>query len=227
MARIVEIVDSTHERARGTAATTVVVDVIRAFTTAAAALDAGARRVVCVETVAAAQELAASRPGALLAGEEWGLPPAGFHAGNSPLELAAAPVAGRDVVLRSQNGTAALAAAVAAPRLLAAGLVNVSATARWIGRHGDREVTIVCSSDGDEDRACAEQLAEALAGRAPGVHRARLRAAAAEHVAVWRRFHEPAAVRAFERDVEACLTLDVYDFAMLAASRVPLTLQAA
>jgi 2-phosphosulfolactate phosphatase len=80
-------------------AVTVVVDVIRAFTTAAAAFAAGAQRVICAESVEQARALATVRPSALLAGELWGLPPADFDAGNSPHELCARDLRGRDVIL--------------------------------------------------------------------------------------------------------------------------------
>ena len=71
----------------------VVVDVLRAFTTAAYAFAAGARHVYLVAGVdeALAFKAASRRPGD---GEEHGRRPAGFDFANSPTELAAADVAG-------------------------------------------------------------------------------------------------------------------------------------
>lgn len=200
-------------------AVTVVIDVIRAFTTAAAAFAGGAPRVICAETVDQARVLAAARPGALLVGELWGVPPEDFDAGNSPCELLARDLRGREVVLVSQNGTPALAGAAGEPRtVLAAGLVNLAATVRWITARRASDVRIVCSDDADEDRVCADEILAALAGEPSDDRRAtrRLEAAAVAHAEMWRRFHAPASVAAFERDVSACLKRDVQHFAMVA-----------
>ena len=112
----IHIVNSLRETA---ADTVVMVDVIRGFTTAAAALNAGAAHVLCVSTAADALMLARAHPGALLAGEEAGLPPAGFELGNSPRDMGATCQPGTVVVLLTQNGTRELVRARPAPTLIA------------------------------------------------------------------------------------------------------------
>lgn len=90
-----------EERIDGTD-TAVVVDALRASATAATLLEHGAETVV---PVADADD--ADTDGALVAGEHHGERIEGFDLGNSPLEIRdrAALVEGRDVVLRTTNGT--------------------------------------------------------------------------------------------------------------------------
>ena len=68
----------------------VVVDVLRAFTTAAYAFAAGARRIWLTESVDQALAMKAARPDLLAMGEDGGRRIAGFDHSNSPAEIAAA-----------------------------------------------------------------------------------------------------------------------------------------
>jgi 2-phosphosulfolactate phosphatase len=106
----------------------VVIDVIRATTTLAVLFDRGCARVLVADDIPAARVFAARHPGAyLLAGEVGGLRPPGFDFGNSPLELAAAELSGREVIFCTTNGTRALHASAAAGAVLAGSLRNVRA----------------------------------------------------------------------------------------------------
>jgi 2-phosphosulfolactate phosphatase len=198
--------------------TVVVVDVIRAFSSAAAALAEAATRVLCVARVADAHALQAEIPRAILAGEVGGLPPPRFEAGNSPRELLASAVAGRPVVLLSENGTPALLRAEHADVLLAAAAVNASATVRWVRRHHpSKPVTIVCTTDGDDDWACAEHMSMLFRGRLadPAATSARIRGSIDVHLERWLPFHPADVCRRFREDAEACAVVDAYDFAMV------------
>ena len=126
-----------------------VVDVIRATTTAAYLLGAGARELWLTGSVEAARALAA-RQGALLAGERGGLPPEGFDLGNSPREARPERVGGRAVVMTTTNGTrAALRAAGAVPEVALAALANAGAAVRWAM---EREGGVVLVAAGREGR---------------------------------------------------------------------------
>ncbi|MDE2571715.1 MAG: 2-phosphosulfolactate phosphatase [bacterium] len=104
----------------------VIIDVLRATTTALAALEAGALHVEAVDDVEQAR--ARRMRGMVIAGERGGLRIDGFDHGNSPLELAADTVKGRALALCTTNGSRAL-------RLCRAGVVfagsirNAAATA--------------------------------------------------------------------------------------------------
>lgn len=113
--------------------TVVVVDVLRAFTTAAFAFAGGAREIWLVAEVDEAIALGRSIPGALVIGEDRGRRVAGFDLSNSPVEICAADVDGRVLVQRTSAGTRSAVAARSADRLLVGNLVCATAIAAAIG----------------------------------------------------------------------------------------------
>ncbi|HEY8488589.1 MAG TPA: 2-phosphosulfolactate phosphatase [Thermaerobacter sp.] len=127
----------------------VVFDILRATTTMTAALAAGARAVCPVADRPTALALRdALEPPPLLAGEENMHRQPGFDMGNSPLEMDPARVGGKVVVLCTTNGTRAAVAARAAGcrRLLAASLLNRTATARaLLAEPRPARITLICA----------------------------------------------------------------------------------
>ena len=148
------------------APTAIVIDVLRATSTIAQALDAGYERVHCCIEVDDARALREELGSGVLAGERQCVRIPGFDLGNSPREFLepAAEIA----ILTTTNGTRALAAAAEwAELVLAASLVNlgaVAAAAREVG--GD--VSIVCAgvegAFATDDAYCAGLLVTLLAG---------------------------------------------------------------
>ncbi len=161
------------DRASEARGTVVVIDVLRAFTTAALALDGGAERIVLVAGVEEAVRLKRRWPGALTMGEVDGARPPGFDLSNSPTEIVAADVAGRPLIQRTTAGTRGAVLAVdGADATFAASFVCAEATVAAVADLAPRQVTFVITGrhgelDGDDDRACAEYLAARLAGRRP------------------------------------------------------------
>ena len=146
----------------------VVVDVLRATSTAAQALAAGYRRVLCAESIERARQLRG--PARVLAGERQCVMPAGFDQGNSPREAIARR--GDELVLATTNGAPTIVAATQhAPRVLLACLLNFGAVLRELGlraREPELDVQVVCSgTDGAvalEDVYVAGRLSAALPG---------------------------------------------------------------
>ena len=83
----------------------VVVDVLRAFTTAAFVFQAGAEEIILTDTVEEAFRLRDEHPGSLLMGEVNGYPIDGFDHSNSPSSLQGAVLAGRTLIQRTSAGT--------------------------------------------------------------------------------------------------------------------------
>jgi 2-phosphosulfolactate phosphatase len=77
-------------------------------------------------------------------------------------------------------------------------------------------VTALCTGDTSEDEACAVHLGALLRGTNPDPAdlASAVRAAGAEHTAVWRHPTDPKH-DGFVADLEACSTVDQYDFAMV------------
>ncbi len=136
----------------------VVIDVLRATTTIAAALVSGADGVRPEGSLEAA--LAAARSsGALLGGEREGLPPPGFDLGNSPSSYTPERCRGRSVVLSTTNGTQAALAAIGCRSLRAGSLANAEATCRALLADGAERVLLMCS--GTRGRVAADDTAAA------------------------------------------------------------------
>lgn len=112
----------------------VVFDVLRATSTMAAWLAAGAREIIPCRTVEEARQFCQKQHDCLLIGERQGVAPEGFDYGNSPLEATVEAAAGRCLVMSTTNGTRALAAAAGARAVLAGSLANASAVALRLGQ---------------------------------------------------------------------------------------------
>ena len=124
----------------------VVIDVLRATTTAVTLLERGAAELLLTPSAEAALDVRATQPDVLLAGERGGLTIPGFDLGNSPVEVGEAAVAGRRVVMTTTNGTvAAWRAAQTARHVVLAALVNAHAVARHAIAVASEEIAIVCA----------------------------------------------------------------------------------
>ena len=204
----------------------VVIDVMRAFTVAAWILGRGAERIVLAATEEEALAHKAGHPDWLALKD--GTPAAGFDAVNSPGLIRSADLAGRTVVQKTTAGTVGalavenvMARTTDTPLVLCASFVVAGATARFLSNEGAGagSVTfVITGEDGraDEDRACAEYIAQCLAGdggeAAAYLQRARASRAAAELANGVRRGYRGI----HPDDVELCLELDRFPFAMVA-----------
>ncbi|HEX5003990.1 MAG TPA: 2-phosphosulfolactate phosphatase [Gemmatimonadales bacterium] len=116
---------------QATGRTIFVIDILRATTVMCAALHHGARAILPASSTEEALRLAQTIGGAdvTLCGERGGRPIPGFALGNSPLEMTAAAVRGRTLVMTTTNGTPALLATQGAAAVYLAGAVNLAAAA--------------------------------------------------------------------------------------------------
>ena len=165
-------VDSLLEGAARAEGTVVIIDVYRAFTTAAVAFSRGADKIILVAELGKALELRRRGLAEACVGEVDGMMPEGFDFGNSPFELSRADLRGKVLVQRTSAGTVGVSAATRADRIYAGSLVTAAATARAILRDGPELVTIVAMGDGgaartDEDEHCALYVRNLLQGRSP------------------------------------------------------------
>src|ERR1700674_4474220 len=163
-------IESLLEGAARASGTVAVIDVFRAFTTAAVALARGASRIVMVASVEEALALRDNGVGEICMGEVRGRRPPGFDFGNSPFELSRANVAGMTIIQRTSAGTQGIVAAKHAERLYAASLVTANATARALLHGSPDRITLVAMGNNaevrtDEDELCAIHLRNLLEGR--------------------------------------------------------------
>ena len=198
----------------------VVVDVLRAFTTAAWVFDGGARLLALAATDDDALAVKASLGSDALAIKDFPQTE-GFDLGNSPGHLRSVDLRGRPVVQRTNNGTVGVHAARRAPLVLCGALVNATATARVLREAAPEEVLyVITGREGraEEDLAGADLIhALAVDGVAPPGISERVRESANAHrlrgrlEAGYPGYHAD--------DVDLSAAIDVFDFAMVAAER--------
>ncbi|MDP9321322.1 MAG: 2-phosphosulfolactate phosphatase [Chloroflexota bacterium] len=193
------------EGAREAVGTAVIIDVFRAFTTAAFCIAAGAREVALVADHAHALALQANDPDLFLTGEIGGRPIPGFDIGNSPSRIDGLDLSGRRVVQRTSSGTQGVAAAAGATEIVLGSLVIAGATVRYL--HGRDAVSLVAmgtdgGDDHDEDEICAAYLEQLLLDAAPA--KPTISLASAEDWPDW--FPR--------RDAELALEVDRFRFAL-------------
>jgi len=155
--------------AQGTA---VVIDVLRAFTTAAIAFEVGAKVIHPVSGIEEAIQRKKTIAGSLVMGEENGWKPDGFDFGNSPAELANVDLSGKTIIQRTSAGTQGIVRVMNADQIIAASFVVAKATAAYLRKLQPGIVSFIITGssfgrDGDEDRACGEYIEALVAGRDP------------------------------------------------------------
>lgn len=197
----------------------VVIDVFRAFTTAAVALSRGARAIVMVDELDRALELRERGVGCYCMGERGGVKPDGFDFGNSPLEFATVDFEDEVLIQTTSNGTRGIAAAAAAgaDRIYAGAFVTAEATVgALLACAPDETVTLVAMGQGDrirsdEDELFALYLRGRLEGRMPDKRALieTLRSLLGKPGTTERLFGSLSEV-----DIDCCLTFDRFSFAV-------------
>ena len=152
----------------------VAIDVLRASTTIAYAMRAGAREVIPVATVEAAMKIVGNlhSTSTILCGERGGKRIEGFKLGNSPLEYTEEAVSGKALILTTTNGAVALTKAKHARQCFVSSFVNLSATVEALASLPDMDsehLIILCSGREEEfsleDATCAGMLIARLLTR--------------------------------------------------------------
>ena len=210
------VIDSLLEGARRAEGTVVVIDVYRAFTTAAVAFDRGAGKIVLVAEINEALALREQGIGELCVGEVDGIMPKGFDFGNSPHQLSTADVAGRAIIQSTRAGTVGMTAVAEADALYAGSLCTAKATAEIIRREKPKVVTLVAMgwsghTRADEDEHCALYLRNLLEGRTPDPDAVRTLVLAGGES---QKFGDPAQPHFHPMDREIALRVDRFDFAI-------------
>ena len=142
----------------------VVIDVIRATTTAITAVAQG-RRVLPSRTTDESYVIASTLENPLLVGELGGNMPIGFDLTNSPAQIAARTDVGRPMVLVSSSGTGLLASSAGSEAVFLACFRNFSAVANHLIDRYQRVAIVGAGTRGQfrrEDQMCCAWLAERM-----------------------------------------------------------------
>ncbi len=214
-------IDSLLAGAKKAEGVVVIIDVFRAFTTAAVALSRGAERLILTTEIDDAYMLRKRKEAYYCVGEVDGKKPEDFDFGNSPFEIEQADVAGKTLVLSTRAGTVGANAAWHAERLYGAAFTNARATAGLLRAANPPLVTLVpMGRNGrvrtDEDELCAIYLKNLLLGLQPPA-RALAEILRQSHEA--QKFGDPAQPHFHPGDLDKALEIDRFPFAIRIARR--------
>jgi len=160
--RLLDLYDLTN-------AIVVIIDVFRATSTIATALNHGATAVYPVADVERCKQLGAEL-NAITAGERNGQVIEGLLHGNSPAEYPSTFIKGKQLVLTTTNGTKLLKMALdqGADKIITGSFVNLGSVCRFL-ENSEKNVVLACSGWKDrfnlEDTLFAGAVAEKISGQ--------------------------------------------------------------
>jgi 2-phosphosulfolactate phosphatase len=189
-----------------------VIDVLRAFSTAAYTFSCGAKEIRLVSTVEEAIALKAQIPNSKAMGEVHGVPPQGFDFGNSPSQILEQNLTGFTIIQRTSAGTQGVVRSVNANVMFATSFVVLKATMNSVLQFKPDEITFVITGGADnaEDLACAEFLEKQFTGQTVDaeeyIQRVVTSKDASQHMGNHPQFPKS--------DLDYCTRIDAFDFAM-------------
>ncbi len=190
-----------------------IIDVLRAFSTAAYAFSRGAKQIYLVGEVQEALDLKSKTKNAKVMGEVGGLPPEGFDFGNSPTQILEHDLTDITLIQRTSAGTQGAVRSKNADVMLATSFVVAQATINYVLKLNANEITFVITGgmNNDEDVACAEFLEKQFTGEVVEaqsfIKRVYQSRDAVQHL-------DPNQPKFPETDVDYCTRINTFDFAM-------------
>lgn len=140
---------------------TIVIDVLRAFTTACFVIGNNAKEIIAIANLKLAYQLKQQHPDWLLIGERMGVKQAGFDFGNSALEIESISFKNKTVILTTSLGTQAINLVSQASEIITGAFVNVQAVINYITKKCPQQVFLVCTDaefKDDEDIMLAKYI---------------------------------------------------------------------
>lgn len=208
-----------NREAEGITGIAVVIDVIRAFTTAAWAFHRGVERIVLTDDLTEALQLKQRIPGSLAMKDAQ--PEPGFDLTNSPAQMRDHPdLKGLTIVQRTTHGTIGAVAARKATVLYCASFLCASATANALRQQqADAVWFVVTGEDGtaDEDLACAQFIAALVDDPSTPSDPFMARVGATDTAARIRAVAATGSRAADPDDIDLCMQADRFDFTMRAS----------
>lgn len=195
---------------------TVIIDVFRAYTTAAYILNQNPTALFIVSQAETAYKLKDNYSDIILVGERKGIKLADFNFNNSPYFISRENLTNKIIVLSTSAGTKGIIAAAQADTILTGSFVNISAVAEYIKYKNPATVSIVAMGNNAvtpaaEDELYLKLLNELLTKKIklPQVEqlKAELRSPAGD-----RFFNQTTQQEMPAEDFDFCLEIDKFDF---------------
>lgn len=146
---------------------TVVIDVLRAFSTVCFIANNGAKKIIPLAGLKDAYKLKKENPKFILLGERGGFRLPEFDFGNSPAEIDGLNFSGKSVIHTTTTGTQSFKKANNATEIITGSFVNAGAIINYIKNKNPKIVSFVCCDDSDsenEDVLLAKYLKDSLEG---------------------------------------------------------------
>jgi 2-phosphosulfolactate phosphatase len=148
---------------------TVIIDVLRAFSTACYAFDKGVSKIYPVGNLELAYQFKRENPDFILVGERNEQKPEGFNFGNSPSQLIQGNIENKTIIHTTSSGTQGIVNARNADEIITGSFVNAGAIVRYIKNKKPKHVSLVCMGyacqySTDEDTFCAQYIKNELEG---------------------------------------------------------------
>lgn len=209
---------SSHENAHKATGLAVVIDVVRAFTTACYILHNKARSIIAVGEVDVAHVLKKSHPEYVLVGERMGVTLPGFDYGNSPTEIANVNFKGKTIVLTTTAGTQGIIKATHTKEIITGAFVNASAVISYIKKKNPPVVSFICTDERGtetEDHVCAKYMKSRLENQPIAFSKIRKQL---EQLPSTKLFLESQLTPFAREDLNRCFSLDTFSFVAVARS---------
>jgi 2-phosphosulfolactate phosphatase len=195
----------------------VIIDVFRAFSTAAYVFSNGAATIIPVAELDLARKLKADQPEYILMGERDCRKPSDFEYGNSPALIESVDFSGRTIIHTTSAGTQGLMRATRAEELIGGSFVNARAIADYICQRDPQLVTLVAMGTAGKERAreddlCAEYIRALLDGDKPDTDAIRTELRASESAQKF--FDLAQSAWAPEGDFALCLSFNRFSFVL-------------
>tara|TARA_Y100000588_G_scaffold235004_1_gene248586 strand:- start:16 stop:690 length:675 start_codon:yes stop_codon:yes gene_type:complete len=194
----------------------VVIDVLRCFTTETIAFQRGAEKIILVAEIEKAMDLKRKGLGTLLMGEVAGKRPEGFDYGNSPVDILDVDFEGKTIIQSTRAGTVGVVNAGNSEVIYGGSLVAASATVEAIKAHDPKLVNLIAMGlegrvRADEDEQCALFLKNLLQGRQPDVGSLKNLILVGEEA---QKYGNPLTPHWPKEDLDIALNVDSHDFAI-------------
>lgn len=201
---------------------TVIIDVFRAYTTAAYLFSQKANKIFIVSQIKTAKSLKKKLKSPVLIGERKGIKLKGFDFNNSPFFISRENFAAKNIILSTSAGTKGIIAAENAKSILTGSFVNIKATADYIKNQNPAVVSLVeMGNNGvtkaDEDELYAQELEKLLKGKKTLTQsqiKDKLRSPAGD-----RFFNHQTQLEMPKEDFEYCLKINKFNFIIEAVKK--------
>jgi 2-phosphosulfolactate phosphatase len=199
------------KRAKGSA---VIIDVFRAFTTAAYVMANGAKLIIPVGSLEDALKLKRVNPEWVLIGEREGRRVEGFDYGNSPWEVSEVDFTDRIVIQTTSAGTQGIVNATGADEIILGSFVTAGSIIEYLCRMRPGVVSLVAMGDAGvrpnaEDELCASYIESSILGRSNNFEKIKKRIRQAPSGA---KFFDPAQPQYRKYDFQMALELNRFNF---------------